>query len=194
MPQDPDGSRSICSIQTCKEFVEVEPHSQCPKQAGKLSAYIHLAHGRSGGRNPPAPFHGIAVHPRVHDLHRVSLTLVPPTPQPHSASKNHLRIPRFITNPPVTLKEPLNLNRANPADYVRSPHPIHRHLPPVGESPAMLISLFSSLPFHLPPFPSPALLTVARGAQDSPGAGSRRAPRVADHRTPAAFHAADARR
>ena len=23
MPQDPDGSRSICGIQTCKEFVEV---------------------------------------------------------------------------------------------------------------------------------------------------------------------------
>ncbi|KAH8073008.1 hypothetical protein BXZ70DRAFT_964092 [Cristinia sonorae] len=36
---------------------------------------------------------------------------------PHSASKNHLRIPRFITNPPVVLKEPLNLNRANPCDY-----------------------------------------------------------------------------
>jgi len=36
---------------------------------------------------------------------------------PHSASKNHLRIPRFITNPPVTLKEPLNFNRADPADY-----------------------------------------------------------------------------
>ena len=52
-------------------------------------------------------------------LRREPLTLVSPTPQPHSASKNHLRIPRFITNPPVTLKEPLNLNRANPADYVR---------------------------------------------------------------------------
>ncbi|KAF8583488.1 hypothetical protein K439DRAFT_1348404 [Ramaria rubella] len=36
---------------------------------------------------------------------------------PHSASKNHLRIPRFITNPPVTLKEPFNFNRENPADY-----------------------------------------------------------------------------
>ena len=38
--------------------------------------------------------------------------------QPHSASKNHLRIPRFITNPPVTLKDPLNLNRSDPGDYV----------------------------------------------------------------------------
>ncbi|KZS90207.1 hypothetical protein SISNIDRAFT_479583 [Sistotremastrum niveocremeum HHB9708] len=36
---------------------------------------------------------------------------------PHSASKNHRRIPRFITNPPITLKEPLNLNRSNPNDY-----------------------------------------------------------------------------
>lgn len=40
--------------------------------------------------------------------------------QPHSASKNHRRIPRFITNPPVTLKEPLNLNRDNPDQYVWS--------------------------------------------------------------------------
>ncbi|KAK7687118.1 hypothetical protein QCA50_009621 [Cerrena zonata] len=36
---------------------------------------------------------------------------------PHSASKNHLRVPRFITNPPVTLKEPFNLNREDPKDY-----------------------------------------------------------------------------
>ena len=38
--------------------------------------------------------------------------------QPHSASKNHSRVPRFITNPPVTLKEPLNFDRKDPADYV----------------------------------------------------------------------------
>ncbi|THH08763.1 hypothetical protein EW145_g2487 [Phellinidium pouzarii] len=37
--------------------------------------------------------------------------------QPHSASKNYKRIPRFITNPPVTLKGPLNLARENPDDY-----------------------------------------------------------------------------
>ncbi|PAV15566.1 hypothetical protein PNOK_0842400 [Pyrrhoderma noxium] len=36
---------------------------------------------------------------------------------PHSASKNYLRIPRFITNPPVTLKAPLNLNREDPQEY-----------------------------------------------------------------------------
>ncbi|KAI0081608.1 hypothetical protein K474DRAFT_1252544 [Panus rudis PR-1116 ss-1] len=34
----------------------------------------------------------------------------------HSASKNYLRIPRIITNPPVALKEPFNLNRENPED------------------------------------------------------------------------------
>lgn len=34
----------------------------------------------------------------------------------HSASKNHLRIPRVITNPPVALKEPFNFNRENPED------------------------------------------------------------------------------
>jgi len=72
-PQDPDGSRSVCSIQSCNEFVELTG------EAGDV----------------------ILLHPFM----------------PHSASKNHLRIPRFITNPPVTLKEPLNLNRADPADY-----------------------------------------------------------------------------
>ncbi|KAG6377121.1 hypothetical protein JVT61DRAFT_1172 [Boletus reticuloceps] len=35
----------------------------------------------------------------------------------HSASKNHLRVPRFITNPPVSLKEPFNFNRENPDDF-----------------------------------------------------------------------------
>ena len=35
----------------------------------------------------------------------------------HSASKNHLRVPRVITNPPVALKEPFNFNRENPEDY-----------------------------------------------------------------------------
>ncbi|KAI1791345.1 hypothetical protein LXA43DRAFT_437878 [Ganoderma leucocontextum] len=73
MPQAPDGSRSICSIQTCKEFVELTG------DAGDV----------------------LLLHPFM----------------PHSASRNHLRIPRFITNPPVTLKAPLNLNRADPADY-----------------------------------------------------------------------------
>lgn len=36
---------------------------------------------------------------------------------PHSASKNYRRIPRFITNPPITLKEPLNFDRADLRDY-----------------------------------------------------------------------------
>lgn len=35
----------------------------------------------------------------------------------HSASKNHLRIPRFITNPPVSLRDPFNFNRENPDDF-----------------------------------------------------------------------------
>lgn len=35
----------------------------------------------------------------------------------HSASKNFLRIPRVITNPPVAMREPFNLNRENPDDY-----------------------------------------------------------------------------
>ena len=35
----------------------------------------------------------------------------------HSASRNALRIPRIITNPPVLLKEPFNFDRENPDDY-----------------------------------------------------------------------------
>ncbi|KZT61914.1 hypothetical protein CALCODRAFT_479663 [Calocera cornea HHB12733] len=35
----------------------------------------------------------------------------------HSASKNHLRIPRFITNPPVSVLQPFNFNRENPDDF-----------------------------------------------------------------------------
>ena len=35
----------------------------------------------------------------------------------HSASKNHTRVPRIITNPPVSLKDPFNFNRENPEDY-----------------------------------------------------------------------------
>jgi len=35
----------------------------------------------------------------------------------HSASKNYLRVPRVITNPPVALKQPFNFNRENPEDY-----------------------------------------------------------------------------
>ncbi|KAG5715260.1 hypothetical protein E4T56_gene2999 [Termitomyces sp. T112] len=35
----------------------------------------------------------------------------------HSASKNYLRIPRIITNPPVTLREPFNFARSDPKEY-----------------------------------------------------------------------------
>ena len=35
----------------------------------------------------------------------------------HSASRNSLRLPRIITNPPVSLKEPFNFDREDPAEY-----------------------------------------------------------------------------
>ncbi len=35
----------------------------------------------------------------------------------HSSSPNHAGKARFITNPPVILKEPMNLNRENPDDF-----------------------------------------------------------------------------
>lgn len=35
----------------------------------------------------------------------------------HSASKNSLRVPRIITNPPVALKEPFNFDRDDPSQY-----------------------------------------------------------------------------
>ena len=35
----------------------------------------------------------------------------------HATSQNVLRVERAITNPPVMLKEPMNFNRANPAEF-----------------------------------------------------------------------------
>lgn len=35
----------------------------------------------------------------------------------HASSQNHSGIARFITNPPVSLREPLNFNRPNPDDF-----------------------------------------------------------------------------
>ena len=35
----------------------------------------------------------------------------------HASSQNALRRPRFMSNPPVVLKEPMNLNRDNPDDF-----------------------------------------------------------------------------
>lgn len=35
----------------------------------------------------------------------------------HSASRNSLRIPRIITNPPVSLNEPFNFDRKNLEEY-----------------------------------------------------------------------------
>jgi len=35
----------------------------------------------------------------------------------HASSQNVIGKPRFMSNPPVVLKEPLNLNRENPADF-----------------------------------------------------------------------------
>ncbi len=35
----------------------------------------------------------------------------------HASSQNVLGIPRFMSNPPIVLKEPMNLNRANPDDF-----------------------------------------------------------------------------
>jgi hypothetical protein len=35
----------------------------------------------------------------------------------HASSRNALRLPRYITNPPVSLKEPMNFNRENPAGF-----------------------------------------------------------------------------
>jgi len=35
----------------------------------------------------------------------------------HASSQNVLGQPRFMSNPPVVLKEPMNLNRDNPEDF-----------------------------------------------------------------------------
>jgi hypothetical protein len=35
----------------------------------------------------------------------------------HASSQNVIRVPRFMTNPPVVLREPMNLNRGDPAEF-----------------------------------------------------------------------------
>ncbi len=35
----------------------------------------------------------------------------------HASSQNVIRQPRFMSNPPIVLKEPMNLNRENPEDF-----------------------------------------------------------------------------
>ena len=35
----------------------------------------------------------------------------------HASSQNVLRVPRFMSNPPILLKEPMQFNRPNPADF-----------------------------------------------------------------------------
>jgi hypothetical protein len=35
----------------------------------------------------------------------------------HASSQNVIGIPRFMSNPPIVLKEPMNLNRENPEDF-----------------------------------------------------------------------------
>ena len=35
----------------------------------------------------------------------------------HASSNNKLRVPRWMTNPPILLKEPMKLNRDNPEDF-----------------------------------------------------------------------------
>ena len=35
----------------------------------------------------------------------------------HASSQNLLKQPRFMSNPPIVLKEPMNLNREDPAEF-----------------------------------------------------------------------------
>jgi hypothetical protein len=35
----------------------------------------------------------------------------------HASSQNVIRVPRFMSNPPIVLKEPMNLNRPDPKDF-----------------------------------------------------------------------------
>ena len=35
----------------------------------------------------------------------------------HASSQNVIRVPRFMSNPPIILKEPMNLNRPDPKDF-----------------------------------------------------------------------------
>ncbi len=35
----------------------------------------------------------------------------------HASSQNVIGVPRFMSNPPIVLREPMNLNRANPSEF-----------------------------------------------------------------------------
>jgi hypothetical protein len=35
----------------------------------------------------------------------------------HASSQNVIGVPRFMSDPPIVLKEPMNLNRENPQDF-----------------------------------------------------------------------------
>lgn len=49
-------------------------------------------------------------------LHLLQVILIHPL-MLHSASHNNTRVPRIITNPPVSLREPFVFKRSNPDDY-----------------------------------------------------------------------------
>ena len=131
MPQDPDGSRSICGIQTCKEFVEVG-RGLHPYRCG------HLCQARSTHPLPPGHFLSsqltgdagdvILLHPfmvcaaqtrrRLH-LRPSPVALTPqrsPTPRPRttSASRDSSRTPPSRSKRRSTSAAPTQLTTCVP--------------------------------------------------------------------------------
>ena len=102
-------------------FTEIKPHGGgtmiAPDGIGMIAK--HLYEHPEGVL--PGGFGALDKIKECEDFHEVTgspgdVVLMHPFMM-HSASKNALRIPRIITNPPVLLKEPFNFDRENPEDY-----------------------------------------------------------------------------
>jgi hypothetical protein len=70
----------------------------------------------TGGESPTLGLLNPHSSPMIVNIERGDVIILHPLMM-HSASKNHTRAMRLITNPPVALKEPFNFNRSNPADF-----------------------------------------------------------------------------
>ncbi|CAL5874307.1 uncharacterized protein PFLUO_LOCUS8602 [Penicillium psychrofluorescens] len=114
-------------------FNDIQDHAGgtmvCPDAIKRMAQYLYEhPEGVSpymvprGGKPPPTKrgFYSDIVH-ECHEFHEMTgktgdVILIHPL-MIHSASINSLRIPRMITNPPVSLKKPFDYDRRNPQEY-----------------------------------------------------------------------------
>ncbi|KAL2871706.1 uncharacterized protein BJX67DRAFT_342849 [Aspergillus lucknowensis] len=116
-------------------FTEIKPHGGgtmiCPEAIPKIAKHLYdHPEGVSvrmipRGQTPKPEHEGLGFYMSIvrecTDFREMTgnigdVVLMHPL-MAHSASKNSLRIPRIITNPPVGLKEPFNFDRDDPSQY-----------------------------------------------------------------------------